>query len=128
MAGPVRAGALVYAKDLARVSKFYEEVLQMRRVLDDADHHVLESPDLQLIVHAIPAHIAATIAIESPPEPREEAAIKLFFTVASFADASAVAASLGGMLYEQEWAGPGFKVRNGCDPEGNILQLRERAG
>jgi len=128
MAGPARAGALVYARDLARVSKFYEEVLQMRRVLADADHHVLESPDLQLIVHAIPAHVAASIAIGSPPAPREEAAIKLFFTVASFADAAAVAASLGGMLYEQEWAGPGFKVRNGCDPEGNIVQFRERAG
>jgi hypothetical protein len=25
------------------------------------------------------------------------------------------------------WAGPGMKVRNVCDPEGNIVHLRECA-
>ncbi len=48
-----------------------------------------------------------------------------FFTVPSISGAQAVAASLGGALFGQEYAGPGFKVRNGCDPEGNVLQVRE---
>jgi hypothetical protein len=28
-------------------------------------------------------------------------------------------------VFEEEWEGPGFRVRNAHVPEGNILQLRE---
>jgi hypothetical protein len=28
-------------------------------------------------------------------------------------------------VFEEEWDGPGFCVRNAHDPEGNILQRRE---
>lgn len=125
MPGPARAGALIYTKDLLRVSQFYQQLLEMRPLLADASHHVLESADFQLIIHAIPAHIAATFSIASPPEPREETAIKLFFSIPKFATAQAIAQNLGGQLFAQEWSGPGFRVRNGCDPEGNIFQLRE---
>jgi predicted enzyme related to lactoylglutathione lyase len=125
MPGPARAGALVYAKDLQRMSVFYQRLLPMTRLAADDEHHVLESPDLQLVVHAIPPHIAATFAIAVPPERREEQAIKLFFTVDSLARAAAVARSLGGELFDGGWSGPGFTARNGMDPEGNVFQLRE---
>lgn len=97
----------------------------MRLLSADREHHVIESAEIQLVIHAIPPHIAVTIAIAAPPEPREEQAIKLFFTVPSLSGAETVAASLGGRLFGDAYQGPGFKVRNGCDPEGNILQLRE---
>jgi len=125
MPGPARAGALIYAKDLARLSAFYQQLLGMQRLLADAEHHVIESADMQLIIHAIPPHIAATFTISSPPLPREEQAIKLFFTVPSLAAAEAAAESLGGALFGPAYAGPGFRVRNGYDPEGNIFQVRE---
>ena len=127
MPGPARAGALIYAKDLERLSHFYQTLLSMQLLSADSEHHVIESADIQLVIHAIPPHIAATIAIATPPEPREEQAIKLFFTVPSLSRAETVAASLGGKLFGQEYAGPGFKVRNAYDPEGNILQVRENA-
>ncbi|HEY1091342.1 MAG TPA: VOC family protein [Burkholderiaceae bacterium] len=128
MPGPARAGALIYAKDLERLSAFYQQVLGMRLLHADAEHHVIESADMQLIVHAIPSHIASTFTIASPPEPREAQAIKLFFTVQSLASAADVASAHGGALFGQGYAGPGFKVRNGYDPEGNIFQVREAAG
>ncbi|MCU0565927.1 MAG: hypothetical protein MUF49_04950 [Oculatellaceae cyanobacterium Prado106] len=96
--------------------------------LIDTEYHVLNSPDFQLLIHAMPPHIAATVTIQSPPEPRDQTAIKLFFTVDSLAEASVIMRNLGGELLEQEWTGPGFRVRNGYDLEGNIFQLREAVG
>jgi hypothetical protein len=83
MPAPARAGAVIYAVDLARMAAFYEALLGMRQLSAAADHAVLESPDMQLVVHAIPAFIANTITIASPPELREDTPIKLFFTVPS---------------------------------------------
>lgn len=128
MPGPARAGALIYAKDLPRVSRFYQQLLGMRLLLADAHHHVIESADVQLVIHAIPPHIAATFTIASPPAVREDAAIKLFFTVASLVEAEAVLHAHGGRLLEGRWQGPGFTAANACDCEGNILQLRELLG
>lgn len=52
MPGPARAGALIYAKDLPCLSHFYQQLLAMQLLLADDEHHVLESADFQLIVHA----------------------------------------------------------------------------
>jgi catechol 2,3-dioxygenase-like lactoylglutathione lyase family enzyme len=128
MPNPNRAGALIYAKDLARLSEFYQRLLGMKLLHADAEHHVLKSADTQLIIHAIPPHIAATVTVSSPPKPRSEQAIKLFFTVPSLPAATDLAASLGGGMFGDEYAGPGFKVRNGYDAEGNIFHLREVTG
>lgn len=127
MPGPARAGALVYAKDLQKLSQFYQQLLAMKLLKASPELHVLESADFQLLVHAIPEQIARDINISSPPEPREETAIKLFFTVPSLSAAAILAQQLGGSVMDQSWSGPGFTVRNALDPEGNILQLREPA-
>jgi len=125
MPGPARAGALIYAMDLDRLSRFYQKLLSMRLLHAEADHHVIGSADMELIIHAIPPPIAATFTITTPPEPREEQAIKLYFTVTRLADAAAVASGLGGAVFGPEYVGPGFAARNGYDPEGNIFQVRE---
>lgn len=125
MPGPARAGVLVYAKDLPRLSHFYAEVLGMTVRHADYDHHVLGHADAQLIVHAMPPVVADTVDVATPPVPREDAAFKPFFTVPSLAAAREAARRLGGAVYEEEWQGPGFLVRNACDPEGNIFQIRE---
>lgn len=125
MSSPARAGVFVYAKDLTRVAAFYAAVLGMRQVHATDEIAILASPDLQLLVHRIPAHIAADIHIESPPIRRENSAIKFFATVPLLADADATAAALGGALFDERWHVPGFTLCNAMDPEGNIFQLRE---
>ena len=125
MSGPARAGLFIYAKDLARLARFYESLLGMQRVHAAGDLVVLRSPDIQLTLHAIPPHIAASITVSSPPERREDAALKFFFTVPSFTDAAATAPGLGGDVLREQWQGPGFRVCNAVDPEGNIFQIRE---
>lgn len=127
MPGPARAGAFLYAKDPERLASFYETLLPMSRAHASTELIVLQSPDIQLVVHAIPQDIASTVVIKSPPERREQTALKLFFTVSSIAEARSTAASLGGEVFSEQWDGPGFRVCNACDPEGNIFQVRESA-
>jgi len=127
MPGPARAGGFIYAKELARVAAFYEALLSMRRLQTDPEHCVLESGDMQLVVHAIPVAIANTFSISAPPTLREDTALKFFFTVADLRQAGEVATRYGGGILPQLWSGPGFKACNGFDCEGNVYQLREFA-
>jgi len=78
MPGPARAGLFVYALDAGRIAAFYEAVTGMRRLHAADDMIVVESPDIQLIVHAIPPQFAAGISITSPPRRREDTALKFF--------------------------------------------------
>jgi predicted enzyme related to lactoylglutathione lyase len=128
MAGPARAGLFVYANDMARVAAFYEAVAGMTRLHASDELVVLQSPDIQLLVHRIPPAIAAGIGITTPPRRRDETALKFFFTVASIAATGALVQRLGGVLYAEQWQGPGFLVNNACDPEGNVFQVREFQG
>ena len=127
MPGPAQSGLFVYAKDLDRLANFYESILGLSRLHASEEWVVLDGQGMQLIVHAIPAPIASSIQISSPPQHREDTALKFFFTVPSIAAARAAAPALGGEVFSQQWHGPGFRVCNGCDPEGNIFQVREHA-
>jgi predicted enzyme related to lactoylglutathione lyase len=127
MSGPARAGLFIYAKDLECLATFYKSIAGMARLHLSDELVVLESPDIQLLIHRIPPHIAAGITIQSPPERREDTALKFFFTVPSLSEARTIAAHLGGEVFNENWEGRGFVVCNGCDPEGNIFQVRENA-
>jgi catechol 2,3-dioxygenase-like lactoylglutathione lyase family enzyme len=125
-----RSGAVLYAKDVDRVVAFYSAVLELPAADRNDDHVVLESPGFQLVVLHIPPDIASTIVITVPPTRRVNAAIKLVFFVPSIARARASAGACGGVLNpaDKEWSFQGFKVCDGLDPEGNVIQLREHAG
>ena len=125
MSGPARAGLFIYAKELERIASFYEGVAGMQKIHTSDDLIVLESTDIQLLVHKIPEPIASEITIDSPPGPREDTALKFFFTVPSLAQARLAAERLGGEVFNENWKGPGFLVCNAMDPEGNIFQVRE---
>ena len=124
MPGPARAGLFVYALDLPRVAAFYEAIGGMRRLHQTAELCVLESPDIQLLVHAIPEAHARGVVISRPPQRREQQALKFFFTVPDLGQATVQAAALGGEVFPERWPGPGFVVANAMDPEGNVCQLR----
>ena len=129
MTHPSKAAAVLYAKDIARVGAFYAEVMSLTVAHAEEDHMVLESATFQLAIVAIPARIAATIEIATPPVRRSETPIKLVFPVASIDTARVAAARRGGELNpaEREWQYQGSRVCDGHDPEGNVMQCRERA-
>jgi hypothetical protein len=126
----LKAGAVLFAKDLPRIARFYAELVPMAVALSESDLIVLESNQVQLVVHPIPKRIARSIKITSPPARRMDIAIKLFFPVASLAEARAKALDLGGELDPpgKEFEARGFRACDGHDPEGNVVQFREIAG
>ena len=122
-----KAGAVIYAKDLRRLSRFYAEVLGLSTVEEAEDHIVLQSTAFELVVVAIPAHIAQQISVASPPVRREGTPIKLWFAVPGIDRVRECAARHGGELNapERTWRFNGYLVCDGHDPEGNVFQVRE---
>ncbi|MFZ6742331.1 hypothetical protein ACO0LC_03815 [Undibacterium sp. JH2W] len=120
-------GAVIYAKDLSKVSCFYEQLLQSIATHAEDEYTVLELPHFQLVIHAIPDRIANTFQISSPPKRRGEAATKLMLPVASISKAREVAANLGGQIdaVDREWEFQHCRICDGHDPEGNVIQVRE---
>lgn len=124
------AAAVIYAKDVARISAFYASVAGLAIMHAEAGYASLESASLQLFIVAMNPDVAARVRIEEPPVPRENTALKFIFPVASIGAARQLAAEAGGMLKPAgaEWAFNGYRHCDGHDPEGNVFQLRERAG
>ncbi len=129
MSNAAKSGAVIFAKDLTRVARFYQGIAALCVVHVEQDHVVLESKHMELVIHAIPQRIAEEIIIADPPELRAETPIKLFFPVASLDDARSKAPALGGALgaKSKEWEDRGFLACDGNDPEGNVVQFRENA-
>lgn len=127
MPGPAKSGLFIYAKDLNGLANFYESVLGLRRIHASSDLVVLQSNDMQLVVHAMPPEVASNIVIASPPAPRWAAALKFFFTVPSIDAARAHAAGAGGGVMVERYQGPGFVACNAYDSEGNVFHVREPA-
>ncbi|MFZ6775426.1 VOC family protein [Undibacterium sp. Ji83W] len=120
-------GAVIYAKDLSKLSCFYEQVLQLTATHADDDYTILELPHFHLVIHAIPAQIASTFEISTPPQRRADTAIKLMLPVASISKARDAAVSLGGQIdgANYEWEFQHYRICDGHDPEGNVIQIRE---
>ncbi len=125
MPNPARAGLFIYAKDKNNLSRFYTKVAGMKTLKEKSELTVLESPDIQLLAHGIPANISADITITTPPARRQDTALKFFFTVASLEETRTQAEELGGEVWHENWEGPGFIVCNAIYPEGNVFQVRQ---
>jgi len=123
------AAAVLYVKDLARMSAFYERCFGMSPVESgDGDFRVLASGDWDLSLVSMPAAIAATVAITDPPGRREDSPVMLAFEVASLEGLHPVVSETGGQLdpVESAWEFRGRRHLDCLDPEGNIVQLRQR--
>lgn len=129
MQTPVTSGAVIYARNLGLVGEFYSAVASLAVTESESGHVAMEANGFQLVVVAVPQHIAATIEVELPPVRREDTPIKLVFFVPSIEAAAAKVAQLGGQMNpaERSWQFQGAAVLDGHDPEGNVFQLRQRA-
>jgi len=135
-----KSGAVLFARDLPQMARFYEALLSMQVIERQHGYIVLESDDVQLVVHSMPAGAArsaqaasaassASDAPSSGPRRRIDVPVKLFFAVDSLAATREAAVALGGALSpaSREWEARGFRACDGHDPEGNIVQFRESA-
>ncbi|HET7932339.1 MAG TPA: VOC family protein [Rhodanobacteraceae bacterium] len=121
------AGVVIYAKDVDRLGAFYAAVADCTQRRRDADFIVLQAGAFELVLVAVPAQLAARIEIPVPPRRREATPIKPVFFVPDIEVARCRAAEHGGQLDppDREWRFDDWRVCDGCDPEGNVFQLRE---
>jgi catechol 2,3-dioxygenase-like lactoylglutathione lyase family enzyme len=113
--------AMIFAKDMERMTAFYRDGLGLREIIESRQDGWVEfdAGGALLALHAIPAHIAQGIRIESPPDAREDTAIKLVFEAPDVAAARAHLISHGAIMFEpRAWGGC-----DGLDPEGNVFQV-----
>lgn len=121
-------GMVIFAKDLKRVSAFYQEVLNLKITETEKSHIVLRGGSIEIVIHAIPAKVASSITISDPPKLRASTAIKPAFIVDDLEAVKAAAQATGGTLkpIKGAWKIRGAKVVDGSDPEGNIVQFKQQ--
>jgi predicted enzyme related to lactoylglutathione lyase len=125
----VVAAAVLYVKDLSRMCAFYEScffLLAVQPIQDDVN--VLISDDWELSLVAVPETIAERIVIATPPERRSDTPIKLAFEVKSLEDLRPTVIAAGGQIDppQSAWEFRGDRHLDCIDPEGNVVQLREK--
>jgi len=116
--------AILYVKDLERMKRFYSEMLRAHPTNRDWTDAwaTFETGGVRFSLHAIPAEIAKTIEIESPPSARELHAVKLSFEVQDVESERARLESLGVQILRRPWQKPG-EACDAVDPEGNVFQI-----
>lgn len=125
-----KPSAVIFAKDIATLARFYADVVEMAEAYRDKDHIVLDADAFQLVIHGIPKKVAEQVQITVPPQVRENTPIKVCLPVQTIEQARVRAAALGGQVgpRAKEWVARGFRACDGFDPEGNVFQVRESAG
>ena len=120
--------AVLFAKDHAKVARFYSEALGFARISGDAEHSVLNCQGFDLIVHQIPGQFLEPGNDNDAPGRRDNGPIRLDFPVRSIEDSRTIAARLGGRLDASPppWAPADANFRLGHDPEGNVFRVIER--
>jgi predicted enzyme related to lactoylglutathione lyase len=119
---------VVFAKNKARVSAFYQATLGLTATESESSHDLLQGPGVEVVVHAIPRRYSAGITISKPPAVREDTPFKPAFIVKSLQAVRAAAAATGGGIKPAEgaWHFRGMTVLDGHDPEGNVVQFKQR--
>lgn len=119
---------VLYAKNKARVSSYYQRTLGLAVEESAAAHDVLCGPGVELVIHAVPRQYRAGIHITKPPEVREETPMKPVFVVNDLAIVRREAHAAGGGLKPDEaaWSWRGYVVLDGFDCEGNVVQFKQK--
>ena len=123
-----QAGLVVFAKSVKKLSAFYIRTLGLEVLESARSHQLLCGNGYEVVVHAIPAKYAREIQITKPPVLREDSAMKPSFVVPDLAALRLAVVATGGWLKPEEmaWTIRGHKVLDGCDPEGNVLQFKQK--
>ena len=113
-------GAMLFVKDLDRMTTFYRDVLGLRPVEETRLENWVEfsGDGARFSLHAIPSEIATEILIDSPPRPREQSIAKLTFAVQNVETTLKKIEDMGLPLLRRPWGDT-----EAVDPEGNVFAI-----
>jgi predicted enzyme related to lactoylglutathione lyase len=118
---------VIFSADVPRLAAFYQAVLHARPDHEPSGDIRLFTEHEEVLIHSIPAKIARTIQLHTPPEPRESAAIKPVFEVGALDDTLDAVRTGGGVVTGRTFTIDGLTRQDVLDPDGNVIQLRGRA-
>jgi predicted enzyme related to lactoylglutathione lyase len=118
------ASLIIFSVDVPRLAAFYQAVLGVTPTSDGSDDVRLRSDREEVLVHSVPATVAKTISIQSPPEARDSSAIKPVFDVDSLQAALDAVELNGGVATGRTFSMDGLTRHDVLDPDGNVIQLR----
>ena len=113
--------AIIFAKDLEVMGRFYSEKLGLRPIPESQQPGWIEfeAGASRLALHAVPETIASSMSVADPVPPREATPIKLVFAVSDVdAERTRLMAQGVTMFTTRPWG-----ACDGIDPEGNVFQL-----
>jgi|SRR6185295_12200993 len=112
--------AMIFAKDMTRMTAFYRDALGLTVVPDKASAEwvELDAGGARVALHLIPEKYAKDIQITTPPKARSENPIKIAFTVDDLATARERLVAHGAVMFDPHAFGC-----DGLDPEGNVFQI-----
>lgn len=115
--------AVLFAKDHQFVAEFYRRVVDASVSDQDEYHTLLDVQGFRLVIHQIPEGMSQEITIATPPQRREQGALRLDFTIPNIIERRAMARLLGGQIDDlpPPWAGADTSFFLGFDPEGNVV-------
>ncbi len=116
--------AILFVKDMPRMTDFYRDALAMRITSGSLDEGwvELDAGGSGLALHAIPPEIARAIEISDPPAARSDVPLKLVFETDDVAAARNRLAQHGAVTREpRSWG-----ACDCVDPEGNVFQIVAR--
>jgi predicted enzyme related to lactoylglutathione lyase len=121
------SAVVIFSKNVKKMAEFYEAVLGLvvaSNPSDDSNDIRLRDESTEVLLHSIPKNIAKTFTIETPPQARDESAIKPIFDVVSLETSLEQVLLKGGVLTRRSFDLDGLSRHDVLDPEGNVIQLR----
>jgi predicted enzyme related to lactoylglutathione lyase len=115
---------VIFSVDVHRSAEFYGAVLGLTPTDDGSRDIRLRSDREEVLVHSVPASLAKTISIQSPPKPRDGSPIKPVFDVDSLEAALDAVELKGGVSTGRTFTMDGLTRHDVLDPDGNVIQLR----
>jgi catechol 2,3-dioxygenase-like lactoylglutathione lyase family enzyme len=122
------ARVMIFAKDMKRMTRFYETVVGLPRLAtpDDSEDFVsFDAGGCQLCLHVIPPPWGDGVEIAEPAQRRWGGALKVAFYATDVAALRAELVGRGAAMDEVERF-DGLHLCDGIDPEGNIFQISNR--
>ena len=118
-------GAVLYAKDLIRLTKFYVAIGGEKTEGNDGEFAVVTSSGSELILLQAPTKIASQIVIQEPPTIRSTTPFKPIIETPSIDDIVLTLLEMGGRPVPdaKPWKFRHYLVQDIVDPEGNVIQL-----
>jgi len=113
---------VLWVSDLARSVKFYSAVFEAKHPYITEGFASVEGHGNEVLLHLLPEQY------RSEPTLGEDNPIKPVFEVPSIDKAKLAAGSNGGRIKSESNEYGSWKYSDGNDPDGNVIQFRERIG